>query len=100
MVRVVELHVSRPAVEDEGAGAAVVAEAGHEGILTLGVHGQPLDDALLLKVPGGDDGQGCRGRMRERMNSVCGVRQSYWILNIFLQGRQIRAKSKQESRHL
>lgn len=61
VVRVIELQVSRPAVENEGAGAAVVAEPGQEGVLALGVHGQSLDDALLLKVPGGDDGQGCRG---------------------------------------
>lgn len=70
VVRVIELHVTRPAVEDEGAGAGVVAEAGQEGVLALSVHGQPLDDALLPKVPGGDDGEGCRGRMREGMSSV------------------------------
>lgn len=62
MVWVIELNVTCSAIEDEGAGAGVIVEAGRERVLTVSVHGESLDDPLPLEVPGRDDRQSWGGR--------------------------------------
>ncbi|MPC86373.1 hypothetical protein E2C01_081197 [Portunus trituberculatus] len=65
VVWVIELHMTCPAIEEEGTGVRIIGEAGWEGILTLCVHREALDDALSLKVSCRDDRQGCGGKQGE-----------------------------------
>ena len=64
---IIELHVTCPAIKDEGMGMRIIGEASWEGILTLCVHGEALDNALSLEVSCRDDRQGCARRQGDEI---------------------------------